>query len=411
MERFDIVITVNGAGELSALVRPTVNKITEKIPGARVILVLTPCQYATGRELDVAKSIEGVRHIINTVEYLQWAFLNKKPKGIDFAPKGAVVFMGGDLVHGRIIASKLKYPAIAYTEHHPFQKKAYRKFMVPDDKAAEKFMTSGLEKEKIEVVGNLMVDGVISNLHNLGREELFRRWRLDAKKQVIALLPGSRDFQAVVTIPYLMKMVELVRVELPDIQAALILSPYLTIERLNKAIEKCCRTAEVLKRRDGLLYLCIDGFDILIVDSDQHDFIKASTLAVSIPGTNTAEIAILGTPLLMFFPMDRMDVIPFEGLFELICRLPVIGFYLKSIYGRILDRRVRFFALPNIKTGREIVPEIRGIFTPNDMANSAISLLKDPGRLERMRVDLRVSMGMRGASGRVVEQILELAGE
>jgi len=53
---FDIVVTSNSPGELYSLVRPAIKAMHRHIPNVRIILVITPCQYASGREIEVARS-------------------------------------------------------------------------------------------------------------------------------------------------------------------------------------------------------------------------------------------------------------------------------------------------------------------------------------------------------------------
>ena len=54
-DNFDVVFIANGAGELNAYVRPVLEKLFDKSKEARAIIVIAPCQYATGRETEVAK--------------------------------------------------------------------------------------------------------------------------------------------------------------------------------------------------------------------------------------------------------------------------------------------------------------------------------------------------------------------
>jgi len=407
MDDFDAIMVVNGAGELASLVKPAVLRLLERAPQARIILVLTPCQYATGHELRMAQGIKGVYRTITTREYLKWALLKVAPKDIRFKKRGIVVFMGGDLFHGRILSRRLGYPAIAYSEHYPFQKKHYAKFMVPDQLIFNKFKKAGLEPGKMDIIGNLMVDGAVSNLDNLNKEALAKKWGLDPSKDLIALLPGSRLFQARQTIAYYLDAVKIIKDRLSNTQPAIVLSPFMSIERLEKTVNKYLKDVKLVKKEDKY-FLIKNGTSLPVINSSQYDFIKASTLAVTVPGTNTADIAALGVPMLVFFPFNRMDLVPLGGLFGWISSLPVIGFYLKVIYGRIADRYTKFFALPNIKSGKEIVPEFRGWFTPKDVAEKVVYLLKDKERLGRIGRDAKAAMGPAGASDKMVGEILRI---
>jgi lipid-A-disaccharide synthase len=142
---------------------------------------------------------------------------------------------------------------------------------------------------------------------------------------------------------------------------------------------------------------------------DQHDWIAASDLIITIPGTNTAEVAVIGTPMISVFPIEPFQMIPLEGVYELFGKIPVLGFIFKKIYVKIAQDRIRFFAIPNIKAGKEIVPDLRGRIQPINIAEKAISLLHDRNSLEKMSKELKLSLGGTGASLRIAEEIIYAA--
>ena len=63
--------------------------------------------------------------------------------------------------------------------------------------------------------------------------------------------------------------------------------------------------------------------------------------------------------------------------------------------------------MPNIYAGREIVPELRGEVTPQDVASSALEILQDEKRLSFISSELKKTMGKPGAAERVAEVILQ----
>ncbi|MBI3962913.1 MAG: hypothetical protein HY335_09185, partial [Deinococcus sp.] len=44
------LLTTNGPGELYTWVRPVALELRRQFPGSRLIVVLVPCQFASGRE-------------------------------------------------------------------------------------------------------------------------------------------------------------------------------------------------------------------------------------------------------------------------------------------------------------------------------------------------------------------------
>ncbi|MFH1709899.1 MAG: hypothetical protein ABH860_02360 [bacterium] len=392
----DIVILVNGPGELSSYVKPTVAALHERYSQLRITLVFTPCPYSTGKEVEIAKAIPGVSRIMNAKEFFMWILRGKLPEGIKFNRTGAVVFMGGDVLYGKMIAKKLNYPAVAYSESYAKWPKIYKKFLVPDRIIYEKFKKQGYPEDQIKIVGNLMVDSVKAQKD---KEQIYRELGLDGRKKLVSFLPGSREFQIRYTLLFFSKIASEIASLNKNCQFAFIISPYLKQELLKKHLFKAG-----LQAIDSRIQY--KGSSILLVSSDQHDVIAASDLVITIPGTNTAEVAILGTPMISVFPEKSTQFIPLEGISEIIGKIPVLGFIFKVFYVKMLFFKTEFFAIPNIKAGREIVPDLRGMIQPKTVAEKAVILLNDAKKLEEIRKELRSCLGERGAAKNIAEEIL-----
>lgn len=355
------MLVANSPGELSALVKPVAEEFS-KDKANRIILVLTPCQYTSGQEIGFAKKLKGLTHIISAGEYKRFVFLNQKLKGIEFAKAGVVLFLGGDLAHAMLVAKKQKYPAYAYLGERLAWKKFYRKFFVPDQLAFKKFSRQ-LPKEKLQIVGDLMVDSIVE----------LKKWQPEAN--VITFMPGSRKWEIDYMTPFYKEVMALMRKEVPGSKFQVVSSPFVKSHPIEGA-----RTVEF---KD----------------------IYNSEIVVTIPGTNTAKIAARGIPMVVVFPLNHPEVIPMEGLAELIGKLPVMGRAFKKWVANTVNRKTLFFALPNQKAGREIVPEIRGIIEPLGVALKVLLLLNDQEKRKKMSAELISSMGKPGAAKRIVEEI------
>jgi hypothetical protein len=397
-ENPDIVILVNGPGELSSYVKPAVTALHEKSPHFRITIVFTPCPYSTGKETEIALNIPGVSRVINSDQFFNWMLRRKLPEGLDFGSTGAVVFMGGDILYGKMVAKRLKYPALAYSEAYAKWPKIYKKFLVPDRIIYEKFKRKGFPEDQIEVVGNLMAESVSSVKE---RSLVFSELSLDPAKKLVSFLPGSREFQIQYTLSFFSETANEIAKLNKNCQFAFIISPYLKLELLMKYLNKA-GFHPVNGRIEH------KGTSILIVSSSQHDVIGASDLAITIPGTNTAEVAVIGTPMIVIFPENSSELIPFEGIYEIIGKLPLLGYLFKKFYVKMLLQNTRFFALPNIKCGREIVPEFKGDVHPKTLAEKAVLLLGDKKKLDEMRVLLKSCLGKPGAAKRITEEINEV---
>jgi Lipid-A-disaccharide synthetase len=397
-ENPDIVILVNGPGELSSYVKPTVTQLHESYPGYRITIVFTPCPYSTGKETEIALAFPGVSRVINAGEFFVWMLRGILPQGIKFGASGAVLFMGGDVLYGKMIAKRLKYPAVAYSEAYAKWPKIYKRFLVPDRLIYEKFKKQGYPESQIKIVGNLMVESVRSVQ---GKAQIFAQLGLDPGKKLVSFLPGSREFQIQYTLTFFSEVANIIDGLKKDCQFAFIISPYLKKELLDKHLKNTGSqvTDDLIKYKDTTIKIIFQG---------QHDVIAASDIIITIPGTNTAEVAVLGTPMIVVFPEKSSELIPLEGIYEIIGNIPFLGYFFKKLYVKMLLQKTRFFAIPNIKSGREIVPEFKGDVQPKTLAETAVLLLNDGKKLDEMGKLLRSSLGSSGAAKRITEEIHEV---
>jgi lipid-A-disaccharide synthase len=351
----DIILVANSPGELSALVKPVAQAINDH----RVILVLTPCQYISGKELDYVKTIKNISAVITAEEYKNWLLINQRPK-FKIASQGLVLYLGGDLAHAILVAKKVKFPAYAYVQERIGWTSSYKKFFVPDEDIARKFSR---HHQKIKIVGNLMVDSV--------RE--LKKWH--PEPNVFTFMPGSRDWQIKHMTPIYQRIMAAIKSQLPAATFQLVNSPF----------EKASH---------------ITGAKII-----EFEQVINSELVITIPGTNTARLAALGLPMIVIFPLDNPDVIPLEGIPHYIGLVPYFGSKFKRFLADTLNKRNKFWALPNIKAKREIVPEIRGLIDPGIIAQKALALQKDRAKRNRMSSDLLNCLGGPGAATRIVEEL------
>ena len=356
----DIIIISNSPGELSALVSPVAKEL-HKDQSIRTFLVLTPCQYTSGKEIEYANSIKGFSKIISANEYKAWILKNKKPN-IKFEDKGAVIYLGGDLAHAMLVAKKLKYPAFAYVQDYIGWVNFYKRFYVPDQQSFNKFKK---HNKKLKIIGNLMVDSI----------EDIPKW--SPQQNVITFMPGSRQWQIKHMTPLYAKIMDEIKKLIPNATFQLVSSPF------EKAI------------------------DIKGAKNISFEQAGNSELVITIPGTNTARLAARGIPMISIFPLDNPDVIPLEGLPHFICMIPYFGSKFKSWLVNTVNKRTKFFALPNIKAQKEIVPEIRGTIIPLEIAKLCFELLNNRQKREAMSQELIRAMGSNGAAKLLVKEIYE----
>ncbi|MBN3032991.1 MAG: hypothetical protein JW873_02740 [Candidatus Saganbacteria bacterium] len=353
----DIVLVANSPGELSALVKPVAEEFSRDAT-RRLTLVLTPCQYTSGRENEFSRTLPGIARLVTAAEYKKWIFLRRRPPAA-FSKKGAVLFLGGDLAHAMLIARRLNYPAYAYIDERIAWKGFYKKFFVPDRSTYDKFAPL----EKLEITGDLMADAVAG----------LEKWA--PEPGVVTFLPGSRAWEIGYMTPLYGEIMALVKKEFPAVKFQLVSSPFVPARP-------------------------IAGAKVIPFEA-----LANSAVIVTIPGTNTAKLAARGVPMIVVFPLNHPEVIPLEGVADLIGKLPVIGKLLKRRVAEAANKRTKFFALPNQKADREIAPEIRGVIDPAGVAKKVIELLNDQAELKRMSAELAAAMGGPGAARKIAEEI------
>ena len=406
-----IFMVTNSPGEVMGWVKPAAEKLKEKQKETIITVVIPPCQYASGMEDKVAGEIPAVDSVVGPSQYLKYLFLGSRPSSFRQAKKGVIVFLGGDPFHALLLSKRLKLPAVAYIQNLRW-KKSFKRFMVLNGAVRERFVAQGAKEKKVVVVGDLAKDGIRLSM---SAREIFNYWGLDSKHFIISLLPGSRPEEIRYMTPFFLKVIELVGKEFPLSQFLLILSPFISRKELNAVNEESLSKifsglGAELRKEDGRWKVATKtGSEILLVEEKRYEAISISHLIMTIPGTNTLEATYLETPMVVAIPLNKPEAIPLDGLAGLVGGLPVAGSFIKKQMIKQYSKRIKFAAIPNIRADREIVPEIRGIIEPADVAKEVIELLRSPERLSEMKEELRkITRTTEGAANKVADVVLEV---
>jgi lipid-A-disaccharide synthase len=149
------------------------------------------------------------------------------------------------------------------------------------------------------------------------------------------------------------------------------------------------------------------GTRIEIVDG--HAVLGLADVAVSLPGTNTGEMAASGIPMAVILPTQMAEhhvrEVPLPGLAGHVGRLPVVGHWIKRLAARAALRATPILALPNRRAGRKIVPELTGTVTPAAVAETLGGLLD--GDLAARAAEVQAAMGQAGAADRLARAIAD----
>jgi lipid-A-disaccharide synthase len=139
--------------------------------------------------------------------------------------------------------------------------------------------------------------------------------------------------------------------------------------------------------------------------------INSCDLIITIPGTNTAQIASFGCPMVVVAPLNKADEIPLDGIAGYMQVFPFIGRPLKRFLVKKFSDKLKWTAIPNTKAQSEIVPEVRGIVRSEKVVERVKELIEDEKRRTKISEKLKEVMGQGGAAEKIAGIILSLGGK
>jgi len=391
-----IVITVIGPGEISSWLYPFVKALKETSPQTRINVCVLPSIFGTGSETTVLESMPDVDSVASIKETKQLIFRGKFPEGFKKGLPGCVLHFGGEPLLSKWLAARFHYPVVFYGEEIPSARFLFNKIFLTAEK------TSNKQKGKIAPLGNLMVDAV--------QMRCPRRREGKTGFMTVGIFPGSRYYMAKEFLPFFMKVARYVSASIEDIRWAFAKSDYLSIDEIKKIIQT---GNEILRDGERACFKMDKNSPFLVSESGMRfdilspeEALAQADAALTIPGTNTAEIAILGIPMIVMLPSQRIELYPFPGPIGHLNKIPVIGKHIKIALLLQYFKKVKYLAWPNKLAQMKIVPEIKGKITSKDIAREFTSYIQKP--LQHVSEELRSVMGTGGAARRLVSEILNV---
>jgi len=397
--RVHLVTVVNGPGEVAGWMLPVVRRLKARSPSAKVTTVITPCQFASGRELDAVAADGRVDHVWSFQEFVRQQ-VRRRWRGERMAlPETIVLHFGGDRLYTRIVARTLGAPIWRHGTSARGWLFADR-FLVPDERHVAKLRRQGVEPERVSVVGQLVVDSVLQGQaprpDDAGGTETAPR---------VLLLPGSRRWEVRHMLPFLADVIDIVSNERSS--TAFVISRASFVE--SQAFARVATRAGCQMSGDTYQEWLETNRHVRcrIVDGSWIPEAAGATLAVSLPGTNTLQLAALGVPMVVVLPLNWGEHVPFEGVAGLLLPASMPFGLVKRHLTRLMNRWVVHTALPNILASDSVVPEVRGVLRASDVARTVVDLLDDHARRATMTMRLREIAGPPGAADRIVDLLLE----
>jgi hypothetical protein len=111
----NVLFVCNGPGEIHSLLRPLAQAFRAALPHVRMTLLLSPSQFASGHEMQMAQSLGDLDEILDVSQFWLWLRHPKLAKA-HFKGTGLVFAIAGELWHTRLINRALRWPQFAYLE-------------------------------------------------------------------------------------------------------------------------------------------------------------------------------------------------------------------------------------------------------------------------------------------------------
>jgi len=222
----------------------------------------------------------------------------------------------------------------------------------------------------VSFVGHPMLDMV--NV-TYDRSAAATSFNLDPSRKIVGLFPGSRHNEIERLLPVIIGAANKLKERFPNIQFILPL-------------------ASTLQRDDIVPQLTAAGLDVTTTRDRIHDMIRACDAVISVSGTVTLEIALVGTPMVIIYKLSPLTY----QLAKRLVKVPNIGLC-NIVAGETVVREL----IQDQANPAAIADEVEKLLT-NRSYHSAIA-----GKLG----DVRAKLGRGGASALVARLALTLCGE
>ncbi|MCU0525943.1 MAG: lipid-A-disaccharide synthase [Elainella sp. Prado103] len=441
MSLIDILILSNGPGELTTWVRPVVQALRHQADhrSLRISLVLAPCPNASGEEATIARGYSEIDRVQAATHFLPFLLFGKTAENWDWAPRGMVIFLGGDQFFPVVIGKRLGYKILIYGEWETRWHRWVDAFAVMKPELIDR--VKPMYRSKFTVVGDLMADvpaalppspsSATTSTPTL-TPTATQRFRVEAHPPIeqqstdptpsqptIGLLPGSKPAKLMQGVPLGLAIIEQVRLVYPQMRVVLPVAPTLDLATLaqfanpdfNPAVAWFGGvTAQLVYQNDRPYLQTQTGLQVeLWLASPAHDLLRQCDLCLTTVGANTAELGALAVPMLVLIPTQQLDAMrSWDGLPGLLANLPGIGTLFAQLINRWFLRHKRLLAWPNIWAGEMIVPELIGNLDPHQVAAQVIDWLQDPQQRLGIQQKLRQVRGAAGAADRLATLVYTL---
>lgn len=405
-----VVLVSNGPGEVTNWVRPTLRAWRRLDGDARVAIALIPCQHASGGEAAVAERF-GADALTTPGAFVRATALGRAPEGlVDEARDGprVVVSMGGNGALAVRLGRALRARVVRYS-YLPYRPRGIDKLFVHDERTLTKARRLGSTAQQVEAIGNLVADALetVPPAADVGTPH-------------VLLFAGSRDAYAIHLIPFLLALADELRLRYPNARFVWPVSSLLSPEAIatgiaGRHVEDFGGVAgeriSAIGERRGVVRAPGGALVHMVDEHERPAHLRAATIAITIPGTNTLELGVAGVPSVVMLPLNRPEVIPLDGPGHWLSLLPLVGVPLKRWAVRLFVERLDYpVALPNQLSGEMLMREVSGRISVQRVASEAATLLDDEAERARITRRLQATMPRAGAAERLVRRVYDHLG-
>ena len=383
----EILLLTNGPGELSTWVPPVLTRLRRAVPGARVELFLIRDQFAAGTERLKAQELH-LDAVSGRADLLKRSARRKR------GGKGLVLMLGGAPRDAVLLGRSTGYPTYVYS----FDPKAWHPkltaFLVDSGRPRQAAIQRGADANRVRVVGNLVVDV----LEDAGQTQV--------PPVDLLLFPSSRPFAVRYLLGFMLAAAEQVAHNHSGLKVGWVKSRLLPDAVVDEALSGkwAKEIGGVSASWKGNKLLSQNGLEVTVLDESlRYGAMRQARAAITIPGTNTLELALAGLPAVVLLPLHKPELLPLEGILHWLFMLPGAR-GLKQTFVQNLVHRMEHLALPNQWLGEWVFPELRGTFGPDLIAKEVEEIL-EPERREAIRSKLSRLDAQPGADN-LVEYVL-----
>jgi len=409
-----VVIISNGPGELTTWVKPVINYLKKEILTLKskrhinfhLRLILVPCPNANGNEYEIAKKWPNLDFVAPAKKF--WQLLINPSSFIKWPDSGIVVFLGGDQLWSVLLAKRLGYKCLTYAEWKARWPRWNSSIAAMNEKVKQKLPYK--YQKKCKIVGDLMAD--IKDEDKYAFEMKKEKW--------IAILPGSKKTKLSIGIPFFLEMADHISSLRNDIQLMIPIAPTTNIKDFlyyqsnkNPLAKNYSSKIKYIKKSEESIF----DYELhtenntkiyLISSSPSYQTLKQCELAITTVGANTAELAAINLPMIVVLPTQHLNLMnSWDGIFGIIGKIPIINKIISAFVKNWYLNTKQFFAWPNIKAKKLIVPERIGEIQPKEIADEAIFLLSNSNLLKDQRLNLMKERGSLGAVKKLTRLIID----